>query len=40
MYKIITLELKRNHLRSYHIAVLICGVTMLVFQYLMAAIPI
>lgn len=39
MYKMIALELKRNHLRSYHISVLICGVTMLGFQYLMTAIP-
>ena len=39
MRNMITLELKRNRLRSYHIAVLICGVTMLGFQYLMAAIP-
>lgn len=39
MYKLIALELKRNRLRPYHIAVLICGVTMLGFQYLMAAIP-
>lgn len=39
MHKLIVLELKRNRLRSYHITVLICGVTMLCFQYLMAAIP-
>lgn len=39
MHKLITLELKRNRLRPYHIATLICGVTMLGFQYLMAAIP-
>ena len=39
MRKLIALELKRNRLRSYHIAVLICGVMMLGFQYLMAAIP-
>ena len=39
MRNLIALELKRNRLRSYHIAVLICGVTMLGFQYLMAAIP-
>lgn len=39
MNKLITLELERNSLRPYHIAVLICGVTMLAFQYLMAAIP-
>lgn len=39
MPKLIALELKRNRLRPYHIAVLICGVTMLGFQYLMAAIP-
>ena len=39
MRNLIALELKRNRLRSYHIAVLICGVTMIGFQYLMAAIP-
>lgn len=39
MHKLIALELKRNRLRSYHIADLICGVTMLGLQYLMAAIP-
>lgn len=39
MPKLIALELKRNRLRPYHIAALICGVTMLGFQYLMAAIP-
>lgn len=39
MHKLIALELKRNRLRPYHIAILICGVTMLGFQYLMAAIP-
>ncbi len=39
MHKLIALELKRNRLRPYHIATLICGVTMLGFQYLMAAIP-
>ena len=39
MHKLIVLELKRNRLRPYHIATLICGVTMLGFQYLMAAIP-
>lgn len=39
MRKLIALELKRNRLRPYHIAVLICGVTMLGLQYLMAAIP-
>ena len=39
MRNLIALELKRNRLRPYHIAVLICGVTMLGFQYLMAAIP-
>ena len=40
MRKLIALELKRNRLRPYYIAVLICGATMLGFQYLMAAIPI
>lgn len=39
MRNLIALELKRNRLRSYHIAVLICGIAMLGFQYLMAAIP-
>lgn len=39
MRNLIALELKRNRLRHYHIATLICGVTMLGFQYLMAAIP-
>ena len=38
MRNLIALELKRR-LRPYHIATLICGVTMLGFQYLMAAIP-
>lgn len=35
MRKLIALELKRNRLRPYHIATLICGLTMLGFQYLM-----
>ena len=39
MCNLIALELKRNRLRPYHIATLICGLTMLGFQYLMAAIP-
>lgn len=39
MRKLIALELKRNRLRPYHIATLIYGLTMLGFQYLMAAIP-
>ena len=39
MRKLIALELKRNRIRPYHIATLICGLTMLGFQYLMAAIP-
>lgn len=39
MRNLIALELKRNRLRPYHITTLICGVTMLGFQYLMAAIP-
>lgn len=39
MRNLIALELKRDRLRPYHIATLICGVTMLGFQYLMAAIP-
>ena len=41
MRNLIALELKRNRLRSYHIAVLIFrNNLMLGFQYLMAAIPI
>lgn len=39
MRNLIALELKRNRLRPYHIATLICELTMLGFQYLMAAIP-
>lgn len=39
MCNLIAWELKRNRLRPYHIVVLICGVTMLGFQYLMASIP-
>lgn len=39
MRNLIALELKRNRLRPYHIATMICGVTMLGFQYLMVAIP-
>lgn len=39
MRNLIALELKRNRLRPYHLATLISGVTMLGFQYLMAAIP-
>ena len=39
MRNLIALELKRNRLRPYHLATLICGVMMLGFQYLMAAIP-
>lgn len=39
MRNLIALELERNRLRSYHIAVLICGIAMLGFQYLMVAIP-
>lgn len=40
MYKLISLEIRRNRLRPYHIAVLICGFTLLVFHYFMAAIPL
>lgn len=39
MHKLIKLEIKRNCLRPYHTTALICGVMMLGFQYLMAAIP-
>lgn len=39
MNKLISLEVKRNHLRPYHIAVLIGCFTLLVFHYFMAAIP-
>lgn len=40
MNKLISLEVKRNRLRPYHIAVLIGGFTLLAFQYFMAAIPL
>lgn len=39
MIKLISLELKRNSLKSYHIAVAIITVIMLGFLYLLAAIP-
>lgn len=39
MNKLIVLELKRNSLRPYHIAVWISGAVILGFQYLLAAIP-
>lgn len=39
MNKLISLELKRNSLRSYHVAVLISAVCMLALLYLLAAIP-
>ena len=39
MNKLISLEVKRNRLRPYHIAVLIGGFTLLAFHYFMAAIP-
>ena len=40
MNKLISLEVKRNRLRPYHIAVLICGFILLAFHYFMAAIPL
>lgn len=39
MTKLLSLELKRNCLRSYNLATVLCGVSLLVFQYFMAAIP-
>ena len=39
MNKFISLELKRNSLRFYHVAVLISAVCMLALLYLLAAIP-
>lgn len=39
MNKLISLELKRNRLRSYHTSVFISGVLMLGLLYLLAAIP-
>ena len=39
MNKLISLEVKRNRLRPYHIVVLICGFILLAFHYFMAAIP-
>lgn len=39
MNKLISLELKRNSLRSYHTGVFISGVLMLGLLYLLAAIP-
>ena len=39
MHKLSVLEFKRNRLRPYHIATLICGVTKQGYQYLMAANP-
>lgn len=39
MNKLISLELKRNSLRSYHIAVFISAVLMIGLLYLLAAIP-
>lgn len=39
MNKLISLELKRNSLRSYHVAVLISAVSLLALLYLLAAIP-
>lgn len=37
--RLIQLELRRNSLRGYHVAVLICFVLMIFFLYFMAAIP-
>ena len=39
MNKLISLEVKRNRLRPYHIVVLICGFILLAFHYFMAVIP-
>lgn len=39
MNKLTALELRRTSLGPYRMAVLLCGVSMLAFQYLMAAIP-
>ena len=39
MNKLISLELKRNSLRSYHTGVFISGALMLGMLYLLAAIP-
>jgi hypothetical protein len=39
MNRLISLELKRNGLKSYHVAVLIITAVMLSFLYLLAAIP-
>ncbi len=39
MNKLISLELKRNSLRPYHIAVMISAAAMLMLLYLLAAIP-
>ena len=40
MNKLLSLEIKRNRLRPYHIAVLIGGFILLAFHYFMAAIPL
>lgn len=40
MNRLISLEIRRNRLRSYHMAALICGFTLLVFHYFMAALPL
>lgn len=39
MTKLLSLELKRSSLRSYHVATVLSGVSLLAFQYFMAAIP-
>lgn len=40
MKALISLEIRRSSLRPYHRAALICSVTMLVFYYFMASIPL
>ena len=40
MKALISLEIRRSSLRPYHKAALICSVTMLVFYYFMASIPL
>ena len=39
MTNLLSLELKRHRLRSYHLATILSGVSLLGFQYFMAAIP-
>lgn len=40
MRKLVDLEIRRNHLKSYHIASILCGTVLLIFHYFMAAIPL